>query len=192
MGLEESHWALRIKSGAAVLHNNPADNCVDVSNLTNRDDRHEVVMLLIFVQGIKIPKMFVRSVFRAYLFKKEFCKTGDGLLYRRETSVGYEIFPFRDWEVEIPRRPLAPSIYDRNCGVIEGLPDIVEGIPDDASKRPWDILFGPEGYAVSGRVQVNHRSALFVPRVGDFVQVPVQWRASLPEFINVAVGPLNL
>ena len=149
-------------------------------------------MFAVSVEEIKIPKMLVRSVLRSHFFQKKFRKTRDGLLYCGETGMGNEVFPFRDWKVQRPIGPLAPGIDDRRCGVIEGFADIVEGITNDASERFWNILFWPEGYAVSCGKTVDHRSAFLLPRIGKFVQALIQRDAALTEFINVAIGPLNL
>jgi hypothetical protein len=191
-GVEQYIWACRWKADGAVIEGNPSDLCIDRADIHDGDDGNKVVMFAVSVEGVKVPKMLVRSVFRTYFFKKEFCKTGGGLLYRRETGMGYEVFPFRDWKVERPQRALAPGIHNSNGGVVECLPDIVEGIPNDASKRFWNILFGPEGYAVACRIKVDDRRAFLLPRIGEFVQAPIQRGAPSPEFINVAVGPLNL
>src|SRR5260221_14366151 len=51
---------------------------------------------------------------------------------------------------------------------------------------------GSEGYAVSRGKTVDHRSAFLLPRIGKFVQALIQRDAALTEFINVAIGPLNL
>jgi len=80
--------------------------------------------------------------------------------------MGNEVFPFRDWKVQRPIGPLAPGIDDRRCGVIEGFADIVEGITNDASERFWNILFWPEGYAVSRGE--NGRSPICVPFAPDW------------------------
>ena len=191
VGLKEYEWAYRMKANPTILKENPSEFCVDATDIGDCDNGSEVVMFAVSVEGVKIPQMLVRSVFRTYVFEKEFCKTGDGLLYRRETAMGYEVFPFRDWEVERPLRALAPGIDNSRGGVVECLPDVIEGIADNSGERVWN-LFGPEGYAVFGRVKVDDRSALFVPRIREFVQTPIQRGAPSPEFINVAVGPLNL
>jgi hypothetical protein len=52
-------------------------------------------MFIVVVQLGELPKVLVRSVFRPYLLQKKFFESGEGLLYRRETRMGREIFPWR-------------------------------------------------------------------------------------------------
>jgi hypothetical protein len=193
IGLEQYHWACRIKADAAVLKGVCAGNNVDIVDTDDCDKRNEVIVLVVLVEGAKVPKALVRSVFRPYLFKKQFCKTGDGLLYRRESGMGYEVFPFRDGEVKRSFGAGSPGINDCARGMVKRFADIPHGGTDNACEDLWDALFGPEGYLHRCRIVVNDRRAfLGMAHDDDFIQFPVQGGTSLSKLIDVAVGPLNL
>jgi hypothetical protein len=86
------NWACRIATDPAVLHNVGADPGIDVVDGDDRDGRDDQVVLVEVVETVEAPQSLVPSVFRSYLFENKFRSTGEGLLYRREMPVGYEVF----------------------------------------------------------------------------------------------------
>src|SRR5688572_1158819 len=59
---EEYMWALRTKVDLAVLENAGSHRRVEVPQLNKGDDRHEVVVLVVLVEGVEVPKMLVRTI----------------------------------------------------------------------------------------------------------------------------------
>src|SRR4051794_23456675 len=70
LGPNQYVWACRGKAERDVLDGRSHE---DGANIDNGDHRNEVIVLPVIVEGVKVPKTLVRSVFRTYLFKKEFC-----------------------------------------------------------------------------------------------------------------------
>ena len=188
--LEQSEWACRIKTRCAVLDNQATHFGVDGGDLHYRNDGDKVIVLPVFVQGVKVPKTLVRSVCRTYIFKEQVSKTGESLLYRREAGMGYKVFPWRKWEVERPLRSLTPGVNDCNRREVECLSDIVKCIPDDSGEDQGNTAWVERKRDIRIEIEVNDIFAHFLPRISEVVKFPIQRRTSGYEFINVAVGPL--
>lgn len=189
-GRNQYVWACRIKAEPAVDQLGASELGIDIVDATNGNGRDKIIVLVVVAEGMKLPKMFVRSVFRPYLIEKKFFRAGDGLLYRRETSGGYEVLPFGTKREMDFRWRGDPGSDDSSSKMIKCAPEVAKRIADDACKHLWDVLFGPKGQFMMRRIQVNDRLAF--QAVGNLVQVPVERVGSLPQFVNVAVGPLNL
>jgi hypothetical protein len=190
-GFNEYTWACRIKAEAAITHFQSASTERDVPYFDDIDRRDKEVVFVVVVDGAETPKSFVRSIFRPYVFRKKFFKTGDGLLYRRETGVGYEIFPFNgDGEMWFGPRIISENSDYAASEMVKRGPEVLDDITDDACKDFWDIMFGPVGKLVLGRVEVYDRIATF-PNV-EFIESSIEGVGTGSNLINVSVGPLNL
>lgn len=188
---QDYHWACRIRACATVSQDAAPGGDVDVTDIGKGDGWQDQVVLVVVVEGIEGPERFVRSVFRPHLFEKKVFGVGEGLLYRREIGMGYEVFPFGGhWEegsFAIGRKPSADDHIGKmvQCGA-----EIVNGITDDEAERLWDWLFGPIGKLKLGRIKVDDRAGNFSDP--QLVKLGVNRCGSPYQFIDVAVGPLNL
>lgn len=185
------YWACRVAAEPAILHNVSAHAGIDVADLDNRNGRNDQVVLVNVVEGVELPEALIPSICRPYLFEKKFFGTGEGLLYRREGRVGFDVFPFgthgKEWTI---RRVGVQGTQDSSSQMIQCSPAIVDRITDDECQRFWDWLFGPVGKLVHGRITLNHVTAHLADC--DLVQAAIQRISHPPQFVNVAVGPLNL
>lgn len=192
-GPADVNWACRIAADITILQPNAADLGIHIIDGNHGNNRHEVVMFVVVVQLGEGPKMFVRSVFRPYLLQKKFFKSGEGLLYRRETGVGWEVFPWRGREIDHLFRVEVGDIAADNalCDIIQCGPEIAESITNDIRQRFWNWLFGPVGQLVIRRgIEINDRTASFFH--DNFVEGTIKGRRHASQLINIAVGPLNL
>src|SRR5690606_27719441 len=105
---------------------------------------------------------------RIYVFGDEPCGVREGLLYRPVVSAVFQSLPLpRERKVE-----LALGADTLDCGVypiVQGLPEIVDRIPDDGPKMLWDVLFGPVGQCKAIRFSEERMTP--VRPVRDFIQI---------------------
>lgn len=153
------------------------------------DDRgSDEVVLVLDVERPDAPKFIPTIVLGTYLFENEVFGTGQGLLYRLEPSRGYKVFPrFGDGEVWV-----GFSVFGADYAgsqVIQCSPKIVDRISDDEAQRLWDWLYGPVGQLPALSVRMG-RSDLWLGF--DREQVVAQRVCGSDQFVNVALGPLNL
>lgn len=161
-GPADIKWACRIAADSAILYPDVADLGIHVIDRKDRNDRHEVVMFGVVIQLGKRPKVLVRSVFRPYLLQKKFFKSGEGLLYRRETGMGWEVFPWRGREIDrFFRVEVGDAAADNALrDIIQCGPEISESVTDNIRQRFWNWLFGPIGQLVIRRgIEINERTA---------------------------------
>lgn len=191
-GSSNYHWACRIAADIAIPRYDPADLGVQIFDREDADNWNEVVMFGVIVQRGEGPKVLVRSVFRPYLLQKKFFESWEGLLYRRETGIGWEVFPWRGRKFDrFFRIKIGNSGMDDTVrNIIQCGSEIAESVTDDIRQRFWNWLFGPVGQRViSGRIEINDRTSRFV---NNLVEGAVEGARHLPQPINIAVGPLNL
>lgn len=190
IGADQYRWACRIKTETTIVHDVASNPRIEPRDCRGDDSGDKEVVLIVFVEGVKVPKMLVGSILRPYLFEKKVFGTGEGLLYRCESAMGYEVFPWGKREIEWSLRGRSPSPDDPICKMIKCSPEISDRVSNDSCKRLWDVLFGTVGYTKTIGVYVQDRSASYV--IGDFIEGSIKRDRSLTKFINVAVGPLNL
>jgi hypothetical protein len=191
VGDQQFCWACRVASSRAIADNVPVQYGVNVADFGEGDGGQDQIVLVVVIKGVEGPQRFIRSVLRPYLIPKKFFGTGEGLLYRREVSAGYEVFPFgRHWEEPtFFRRGRVPGCDNRIGKMIQCSPEIVDSISDDEAERLWDWLLGPVGKLKLGRIFVSEKRVSYD---FDFIERGVERRCAATQFINVAIGPLNL
>ncbi|MBA16597.1 MAG: hypothetical protein CMN73_09615 [Sphingomonas sp.] len=74
--------------------------------------------------------------------------------------------------------------------VIQCAPEIVDGITNDESKQLWKVLMRNIPELSGGRVVL--RNGIFHWMPAKIVPVGIQGFRTSPQFVNVAIGPLNL
>lgn len=192
VGPDEYLWVCRIACDSAVIESICPNRGVYPADSDETYCRNEVGMFVLVAHGGKVPKVLVRSVFRPYLFQKKLFKAGDGLIYRRETGMGWEVFPWRGREIErFSRIKIGDSGYPNALGgIIQCGAEIAKNVTNDIRKRYWDFLFGPVGQlVVNGWIEINERTALQLGN--NLVEGSIQGRRKTTQPVNIAVGPLN-
>jgi hypothetical protein len=86
-------WACRVVSDSAIAHYGSADPDVNVGDACDGDGGDKQIMLIVVVESMEGPKLFVRPILGPYSFEKNICSSGEGDLYRCEPFGIYKVFP---------------------------------------------------------------------------------------------------
>lgn len=192
-GKNNIHWLCCISAHPTVLDDASSKSSVDICYAGDCNSRQDEVVLVVVVEDVKGPKRLVRSVGRTYLIENKIYRTEEGGLYRLQvlngrSVLGYKVFPF------LPHRKMSrgfplTGVSDSGSQMIEGTPKIVNSVSNDESNhfRDWfkrEVSQREPGWLCVGRndVALDSNAIPFFGQRGRFGD----------QFVNVAIGPLNL
>lgn len=192
VGADKYHWFVSVPNNRTIFDRCSAGNCIDIGDACDRNDGQEITMLIMIAETCNRPEVKIRVPARLYICKDMICQLGENLLYRSIVPRGFKIFPFvmkREIGLLRGRTTLNGDNGSSNPNV-QGLSEIVNRVPHDATKVLRDWLFGPVGQLKTVRVRQQHCGpACFDPNLIEFSG---EGGRLLDKRINVAVGPLDL
>lgn len=184
-GVQNHEWVCRIVAETGGGTSDKRARCESATDPGDCNYGQDQIVLVVIVEVVESPKRFIRSILRANLIEKHVLGSGDGLLYRRESGGGYKTFPFwSDWEKRLRIRIDRPN--NTRGKMIQSGAQVVHHVPNNEREnfRNWVDRHIPDTVAL-----ISARGARFN---GNGVEVFGQGLAMGAQFVNVAVGPLNL
>lgn len=191
-GAEKLDWFARITPHTAIFHDVGADPHVDVVDISNTDGGQDEVVLINVVELCDRPEVKVPISVRAYLAPKQrqYVSAGNGLLYALKPGPGFKVFPL------LGKRKVYESIGDAGLthsfrrDVIQSGAEAVNGVTNDERERFRNWFFGYEGRLENIRLCLSDDRISLIDN--DFIERSIKGFRPASEFINMAIGPLDL
>ncbi len=189
IGAHDTYVISRISHKRTVFDKTPIASGIDIFDANDCNSRDNHVVLVKIAEGVETPEVVIPSVCRTYLVEKKFFGSGEGLLYRRQGSVGFEVFPLgMHGEIGAIYRLAHQRTYDPTRQVIKCGPKIMNNVTDNDCYDLHEWLYGPVMEPIDSLVEIS--ASVVRHRYG--IKRPIQGLHESPKFIDVAVGPFNL